>query len=59
MKDLLAIVFVAGILGGFFMNCFRAVDCDYKAPYKCEAVRIVGIFVPPVGAVVGWMDLGE
>lgn len=44
---------------GWFLNAYRLTNCDFQTPYKCEVVRVTGIFVPPVGAVTGYMDLGK
>ena len=44
---------------GWCMNVYKlAVVCDFESPYKCEAVRVVGI-IPPIGAIVGYIDLGK
>ena len=50
---------VAVIIGtGWVKNLIKLTDCDFASPYKTEIVRVIGI-IPPVGAVVGWMDIGE
>ena len=44
---------------GWVFNIYKlATECDFVAPYKCEVVRVIGL-VPPIGAVVGWIDLGK
>ncbi len=51
-------VFIAGGIG-WGLNIYKLITvCDFESPYKCEAVRVAGI-VPPVGAIAGWVDLGE
>lgn len=49
---------VIGIGGGWVQNLVKLTKCDFEAPYKTEVIRVVGI-LPPVGGVVGWMDIGE
>ena len=50
---------VVAVLPGWSMNIYKlATECDFVAPYKCEAIRAIGL-VPPIGAVVGWIDLGK
>ncbi|MFA6199095.1 MAG: hypothetical protein WC679_01650 [Bacteroidales bacterium] len=44
---------------GYIKNIVAVVNCDFASPYKCEIVHGVGVFVPPVGAIAGWMDLGN
>jgi hypothetical protein len=45
---------------GWIMNLYSLITvCDYEAPYKCEAIRIAGLIVPPVGSVAGYIDLNQ
>lgn len=55
------LVVIVAIVGGigWCMNAYKITQCDFDAPYKAEAIRAVGIFMPPVGAVVGYIDLGK
>lgn len=47
------------VASGWILNIYKlATECDFVAPYKCEAIRVVGL-VPPIGMVVGWLDLGK
>lgn len=55
---LFIVIFWIAAISGYF-NIYKATQCDYVAPYKCEAVRIVGVFAPPVGAIAGYLDLGQ
>lgn len=54
---LFTIVFVSIV--GFALNMVRLLNCDFEAPYKAEAIRITGIFVPPVGIVAGFFDIED
>jgi len=60
LGSLLAIMFFSSILigSGWVLNIYKLASADFEAPYKTEIIRTVGIF-PPVGMVVGWMDIGE
>lgn len=51
-------VVIAGFVG-WCMNAYKATQCDFEAPYKCEIVRVVGVFAPPVGAITGYIDLDK
>jgi hypothetical protein len=44
---------------GWCMNAYAATQCDFKAPYKAEVFRVGGIFVLPVGGVLGWFDIED
>ena len=54
-------VFFLFIFGGigFFINIYKFCTSDFEEPYKSEIVRGIGIPVPIIGAVVGWMDIGD
>lgn len=52
-------VFYFACILGWIVNAARTTSCDYVAPYKCEVVRGLGVVVPPVGAIAGYLDLGE
>jgi len=52
------IVIFCLIMSGWFMNVYKLTKCDFKQPYKTEIIRFIGL-VPPIGAIVGWMDFGK
>ena len=37
-------------------NAYKLTDCDFEAPYKCEVVHAVGVFVPPASIATVWVD---
>ena len=58
MVVLFWILMILGVIG-WCMNIKKLVkDTDFQAPYKAEVCRVVGI-VPPVGAVMGWINFDE
>lgn len=56
---LFCLTLAIGCGGGWLMNVYKLTECDFNAPYKAEIIRIVGVAVPPVGVVVGWMDIED
>jgi len=52
------IILLLACITGYVKNVIGLVGCDFEAPYKCEVIRTIGI-IPPVGAIAGWIDLGE
>jgi len=56
---LLWFAIVIFFLIGWVMNIVKLCKCDFDRPYKAEVIRAVGAAVPPVGGIVGWMDLGK
>lgn len=48
--------------GGYISNAYKlAVDCDFAptTSYKCEIVRTIGLFVPPVGIIAGYLTIED
>lgn len=56
---LIKLVFVILFATGWIMNIVKFASCDFDPVNKTEIVRGVCIFVAPVGAVIGYMDIGE
>ena len=54
-----AIIFVIVMGVGWFKNIGRFVHCDFKAPYKAEVIRGIGIPVVPLGAIAGWVTIKD
>jgi len=54
-----SIYFTIAIFGliGWIKNISKLIDCDFEPSYKTEVLRTVGIFVAPMGAIIGYMDL--
>ena len=44
---------------GYVMNVAKLIRCDFKAPYKAEVIRVIGVFTGVVGAVAGWMEIED
>lgn len=53
----LIIVLVVGT--GWVKSIYKLSDCDFVSPYKAEVIYGIGVFVPPVGMITGWLDLGQ
>ena len=47
------------VVAGWIQGIVKLAHCDFKPPYKAEVIYGVGTFLPVVGAVVGWMDIGK
>ncbi len=44
---------------GWGLNVYKLCCCDFKAPFKSEIVRGIGVAVPPVGCITGFMKLPD
>ena len=58
ITTILIVLFFVVFWSGWAMNVFKLVNSDFEAPYKTEIIRSVSL-IPPVGAITGWMDIGE
>jgi hypothetical protein len=47
------------IMFGWFRNIYKLTQCDFDVPLKTEVIRSVGIVVFPLGAIFGYMNIGE
>jgi hypothetical protein len=47
---------VAGV--GWGKNIIKLSNCDFQPPYRAEVIHTMGL-IPLIGAVTGWLDLGE
>lgn len=45
---------IVGSVMGYVMNIFKLVGCDFAPIGAEEALRIVGIFLAPLGAILGF-----
>jgi hypothetical protein len=51
-------IWIAGIIG-WVMNLYKLTQCDFDTPLKTEVIRAIAIPVAPLGAIIGYMDIGE
>jgi len=54
----LPIIIIITIIGYSF-NMISFAHCDFKEPYREEAIRGVGVIFPPVGIVAGYIDIED
>jgi hypothetical protein len=54
---------ILGLMGcaafGWVNNIVHVCKADFKAPYKNEIFRCVGIPAAPIGIVLGWITFDE
>jgi hypothetical protein len=60
-ENTIFIFYIVVFLGciGWCMNAYKLTQCDFDKPYKCEAVRSVGVFIPFIGAITGYYDFDK
>ena len=54
---LMVFLLIGGV--GWFMNLYKLTQCDFEASYKAEVIRGAGVVVPPIGAIVGYLNFGK
>lgn len=45
---------------GYLLNLSALINnADFKQPYKTEVIRTLGVIIPPLGGIIGYMTLEE
>ena len=52
---LMYLAFVVVIIGGWILNLVEIVNYDFASITGMIVLRIAGIFIAPLGAVLGWI----
>ena len=55
----LIVIIMLWVAIGWCANLYRLASCDFASPYKAEVIHGVGVFVVPLSAITGFIDLGE
>ncbi len=53
----MALALTLGI--GWVTNIVKFVNLDFEPSYKAEIIRGLGIVMPPVGGICGYMDIAD
>jgi hypothetical protein len=52
---LMYLAFIVAIIGGWVMNIVEIANYDFASITGMIILRIAGIFIAPLGAVLGWI----
>lgn len=44
---------------GYVKDIVHFVSCDFESPYKAEILYGIGAISPPIGAVMGYIDIDD
>ena len=55
---MLTLVFIV-ICGFWLINLVQTIECDFKVPYRCEAIGVLGFIIPPASIVTVFADRSE
>ena len=53
----IAVVIILAV--GWIINVVSLCQCDFEPSYKAEVIRGIGVLVPPVGGIVGYIDIED
>ena len=55
LLTLVVVALVVGCVVGYVNNIIKLVHCDWQFSAE-EGIRLVGVFVGPVGMIMGYVD---
>lgn len=58
MKLWVFLLIMGVLLAGWVECVFKAVNCDWEAPYKAEAIYTTSVIIG-IGCIVGWIDIED
>lgn len=41
---------------GWCSNIVKLSNCDFERPYIEEVLRTIGVIIPPIGAIAGYVE---
>ena len=44
---------------GYIANIIKLCKCDFDLPFKAEVIRALGVVVPPVGMITGYITIKD
>ena len=56
---LLIVLMVTIMPIGYFLNIYKLLQCDFEPSYKSECIRGLGVAVPPMGSIAGYMEFED
>ena len=59
LTALVTLLIILGCVFGYGKNIYKAVKLDWEPNWKAEAFRVAGIFIPPVGVIMGYVEFDE
>lgn len=59
VTSVLIIALYITLFYGYIANIYKLSKCDFDTPLKSEVIRGIGVVVPPIGIVVGFIDIKD
>lgn len=51
--------FICSLFFGYVLNVVKLTQCDFEPSYKAEFCRTIGVFIPPVGVIEGYLTIKD
>lgn len=55
----LFIILCMASIFGWGMNIHKLTKYDFKPSYEAEIIRLIGVFVAPIGVIAGYVDIED
>lgn len=57
----IVVVLLVGVFctTGWVKSIIKLTESDFESPYKAEVIYAVGTIAPPIGAIVGWLNIED
>lgn len=59
MKAIIILVICIASIVGYVSNIIKLCECDFKPSYKAETIHIIGVAIPVIGMVTGYIEIGK
>lgn len=59
LTALFIVAFIIASMVGYVFNIVKLTKCDFEPNYNAEVCRAIGVFVPPAGAIMGYVTIKD
>ena len=56
LVELLVVMVLVFGLSAWVWNAVKLASCDFESNYRCEALHVIGLVVPPLSIITVWFD---
>lgn len=59
MRFIVVFLFWVLVIYGYVANVYRFCILNFEPAYKAEVLRGIGVFIPPFGVIMGFIDISD
>jgi len=59
LLSLITLIIFMTLTLGYIINIFKFANSNFEKPYKREIIHGLGIFIPPIGSIIGWTKIKD